>query len=120
MARTPGEPKPTVSRTFGFWSLDLLLAHFPKRFFRSLCLRTLARLPQSRISHQHRLWFLLESTNNQPQLSPWHCRTRARDSPEVSKSAAERAIGPRARSSAPRSVLHSQPNPFFIGITRKR
>jgi hypothetical protein len=43
----------------------------------SLCRRILARFPQSRMSHQQRLWFLLESRNSHPQSSPWHIRTLA-------------------------------------------
>ena len=39
--------------------------------------RTLARLPQSRISHHRRLWFLLASTKSQPQLSPPQIRMRS-------------------------------------------
>jgi hypothetical protein len=48
---------PTLSRPFHF-------ACFNR------CRRTFARLPQSRMSHQRRLWFLLASTKSQPQLSP--------------------------------------------------
>ena len=50
-------------------SPDHLLYLLTPRCF-DLCRRTFARFPQSRMSHQQRLWFRLASRNNQPQPSP--------------------------------------------------
>jgi hypothetical protein len=49
---------------------EVITAFDPQCF--ALNFLTFALFPQSRISHQRRLWFLLKSTNSQPQLSPWH------------------------------------------------
>ena len=50
--------------------------------------RTLARFPQSFISHQCRLWLRVRSRNIHPQFSPAQRRRRSR-SGEVTKSAAD-------------------------------
>ena len=59
---------------------------------RSLKRFCLARLPQTSISHQRRLLFLVVSKNSQPHFSPWHCLTRVR-SACCSKVSAESEIG---------------------------
>jgi hypothetical protein len=68
----------------------------------------LARLPQLSIEHQRRERLRLWSRKSQVQVAPSHSRTRAR-SPEVSSSAAERAMGRSgAASGSPPSSAQSQ------------
>src|SRR5205814_217547 len=90
-----------------------------RRFF-ILNRRTFATLPQSLITHQRRLWFFVESTNSHPQVSPSHCRTCSSRPGDVSRSAADRAIGPSGWSRASSAVAQVQLNPFFLEATRRR
>ncbi len=85
----------------------------------------LARFPQSAIEHQRRRPALLVSRNSQPQRSPAHSRTRSRRG-DVSKSAADDAIGQSTRSRAVAAehslddLLSSRPGQLGVQRLKRR